>query len=46
MLRVNDELPIDEYALNDDVIRDDNLYKKKENIKKHGVSFEEAASIF
>lgn len=28
VLRVNDELPIDEYALNDDVIRDDNLYEK------------------
>lgn len=30
VLRVNDELPIDEYALNDDVIRDDNLYEKLE----------------
>ena len=28
VLRINDELPIDEYALNDDVIRDDNLYEK------------------
>ena len=30
VLRANDELPIDEYALNDDVIRDDNLYEKLE----------------
>lgn len=30
VLRVNDELPIDEYALNDDVIRDNDLYEKLE----------------
>ena len=31
ILRTNDELPIDDYAVNDDVIRDDELYKKLED---------------